>query len=252
MCLLYALTALYGNAQVFNENEDLLLYPITSDQIEDYNGATYLIDFSFSRSTIQEQCFSQFEYKGNVKAMTITHYSQIEVWDKKEWKKVETYRVSVTDSSIILNNRLIIAMQYDAYEKGPYVYTMLNARGKDSKTRYGGTATYQRDNLGRVEQITIKKRSTMQIYRYSYVGSSHNISKLEKFNESAKREVEVNYQYEGGKIVSAKCSFYNGAKSKEYLFTYNKNNDISKVVLSEIDEFGGKRRNYYFSYITVR
>lgn len=54
MCLLYALTALYGNAQVFNENEDLLLYPITSDQIEDYNGATYLIDFSFSRSTIQE------------------------------------------------------------------------------------------------------------------------------------------------------------------------------------------------------
>lgn len=30
MCLLYALTALYGNAQVFNENEDLLLYPITS------------------------------------------------------------------------------------------------------------------------------------------------------------------------------------------------------------------------------
>ena len=83
-------------------------------------------------------------------------------------------------------------MQYDAYEKGPYVYTMLNARGKDSKTRYGGTATYQRDNLGRVEQITIKKRSTMQIYRYSYVGSSHNISKLEKFNESAKREVEVN------------------------------------------------------------
>lgn len=139
-------------------------------------------------------------------------------------------------------------MQYDAYEKGPYVYTMLNARGKDSKTRYGGTATYQRDNLGRVEQITIKKRSTMQIYRYSYVGSSHNISKLEKFNESAKREVEVNYQYEGGKIVSAKCSFYNGAKSKEYLFTYNKNNDISKVVLSEIDEFGGKRRNYYFSY----
>ena len=248
MCLLYALTALYGNAQVFNENEDLLLYPITSDQIEDYNGATYLIDFSFSRSTIQEQCFSQFEYKGNVKAMTITHYSQIEVWDKKEWKKVETYRVSVTDSSIILNNRLIIAMQYDAYEKGPYVYTMLNARGKDSKTRYGGTATYQRDNLGRVEQITIKKRSTMQIYRYSYVGSSHNISKLEKFNESAKREVEVNYQYEGGKIVSAKCSFYNGVKSKEYLFTYNKNNDISKAVLSEIDEFGGKRRNYYFSY----
>lgn len=248
MCLLYILTALYGNAQVFNEEGDLLLYPTTSDQIENYNGATYLIDFRFSGSTIQEQCFSQFEYKGNVKAMTITHYSQIEVWDKKEWKKVETYRVSIRDSSIILNDRPIIAMQYDAYDRGPYVYTMLNVRGKDNKNKVGHIATYQRDDLGRVEQITIKKKSTMQIYRYSYIGSSHNISKIEKFNESAKREVEVNYQYENGKLIRAKCTLHNGAASKEYLFTYDKNNNISKIVLSKYDQFGGSYLNYYFSY----
>ena len=244
-----------ANAQIYNSNQhDIYYYPLSSSQIESYNGVEYLLDFRDNADYIK-QIFTDLDYIGDVESIHIKQYTEAKQWDKSVWVENEDKALNfdvVNDAFQFPYMGINIFRTYGTFDiiyMTDY-FTVLNCKGCSEKSNGRLTATYTRDDDDRVVsiQITNEYRKIIGVYKYTYFNDSDKISTLTYYNSSGMSENKLIYEYENNHLVSV--SWKSSNSEKRYKFYYNEQGDLKTVEYYRPEsEYSKTTYNFTYRYL---